>query len=77
MTIEENLALAECRCKGRTLGIGVNRKKREQYRELLSLLGLGLKGSSVRPRRPSIRRAAPVPDFAHGEPGSAEALAPR
>jgi putative ABC transport system ATP-binding protein len=42
MTIEENLALAECRCKGRTLGIGVNRKKREQYRELLSLLGLGL-----------------------------------
>ena len=42
MQIEENLALAARRCKPRTLRIGITRAEREQYRELLKSLDLGL-----------------------------------
>ena len=42
MQIEENLALALRRGKRRTLRWGVTNAEREQYRELLSTLGLGL-----------------------------------
>ena len=42
MQIEENLALALRRGKSRTLRWGVTNAEREQYRELLSTLGLGL-----------------------------------
>lgn len=42
MTIEENLSMAECRGKRRTLRRGVTRNRRARYRELLSPLGLGL-----------------------------------
>ncbi len=42
MQIEENLALAARRGKPRTLRIGITKKEREEYRELLKTLDLGL-----------------------------------
>ena len=42
MQIEENLALAARRGKRRTLRIGITKAEREQYRELLKNLDLGL-----------------------------------
>ena len=42
MQIEENLALAARRSKPRTLRIGITKAEREQYRELLKTLDLGL-----------------------------------
>ena len=42
MGIEENLALAKRRGKVRTLRPGITRAEREEYRELLKTLGLGL-----------------------------------
>jgi len=42
MTIEENLSMAECRGKPRTLARGVTRAARARYRKLLAPLGLGL-----------------------------------
>ena len=42
MTIEENLALALRRGKRRTLRVGITAAERDQYRELLKILGLGL-----------------------------------
>ena len=42
MQIEENLALAARRGKKRTLRIGITRDEREQYREALKQLDLGL-----------------------------------
>ena len=42
MQIEENLALAARRGKPRTLRIGITRKEREEYKELLKTLDLGL-----------------------------------
>ena len=42
LTIEENLALAARRGKHRTLRIGITKAEREQYRELLKTLDLGL-----------------------------------
>ena len=42
MQIEENLALAMRRGKGRTLRAGITKEEREQYKELLKILDLGL-----------------------------------
>ncbi len=42
MQIDENLALAARRGQGRTLRQGITRKEREEYRELLKILDLGL-----------------------------------
>ena len=42
MQIEENLALAARRGKPRLLGPGITKKEREQYREQLKILDLGL-----------------------------------
>ena len=42
MGIEENLALAKRRGHGRTLRARISRKEREEYRELLKILDLGL-----------------------------------
>ena len=42
MQIEENLALAKRRGQRRTLRPGIAKGEREEYRELLSILGLGL-----------------------------------
>lgn len=42
MTVEENLSIAECRGKRRTLAPGVTKSGRSRYRELLAPLGLGL-----------------------------------
>lgn len=42
MGIEENLALANRRGKVRLLRQGITKKEREEYRELLKVLGLGL-----------------------------------
>lgn len=42
MGIEENLALAMRRGKRRTLKVGITKKEREKYYELLKILGLGL-----------------------------------
>lgn len=42
MGIEENLALAKRRGHGRTLRTGISRKEREEYKELLKILDLGL-----------------------------------
>ena len=42
MQIEENLALAARRGKKRTLRVGITAKEREEYKELLKILDLGL-----------------------------------
>ena len=42
MQIEENLALAARRGKRRTLRMGITKKERKEYKELLRILGLGL-----------------------------------
>ncbi len=42
MEIQENLALAKRRGKGRGLKWGITKEEREEYRELLAQLGLGL-----------------------------------
>ncbi|MDW2878457.1 MULTISPECIES: ABC transporter ATP-binding protein [Bacillaceae] len=42
MTIEENLAMAYSRNKGRTFKRGVTKKRRENFREVLEALHLGL-----------------------------------
>ena len=42
MQIEENMALAARRGKARTLRAGIGRDEREQYREMLKILDLGL-----------------------------------
>ena len=42
MTIEENLAMADLRGQPRTLRWGVIKARREYYREILEMLGLGL-----------------------------------
>ena len=42
MEIQENLALAKRRGKARGLDWGISKKEREEYRELLASLGLGL-----------------------------------
>ena len=42
MQIEENMALAARRGRGRTLRPGIGRDERERYRELLKILDLGL-----------------------------------
>src|SRR5690606_39019597 len=42
MTIEENLAIAYSRISRRGLKIGVSKKKRDFFREKLSILNLGL-----------------------------------
>jgi len=42
MQIEENLALAARRGKRRGLGAGITKAEREEYREQLKILGLGL-----------------------------------
>lgn len=42
MQIEENLAIAARRGKTRTLRVGITRDEREEYREKLKVLGLGL-----------------------------------
>lgn len=42
MGIEENLALAKRRGRRRFLGSGITQKEREEYKELLKILGLGL-----------------------------------
>ena len=42
MQIEENLALALRRGRPRTLRIGITREEREQYKEMLKILDLGL-----------------------------------
>ncbi|MBO8141929.1 MAG: ATP-binding cassette domain-containing protein [Firmicutes bacterium] len=42
MTVEENLSIAECRGRRRSLGRGVTRARRERYKALLAQLELGL-----------------------------------
>ncbi len=42
MTIEENLAMADLRGQPRTLRWGITKARREYYREMLEMLGLGL-----------------------------------
>jgi len=42
LTIEENLAIAYNRVHKRTIKIGVTNKRRQEFKEQLSLLGLGL-----------------------------------
>ena len=46
MQIEENLALAARRGKRRGLAWGITRAEREEYREKLKTLGLGLEGTA-------------------------------
>lgn len=42
MQIEENLAIAKRRGQKRGLGIGITKEERQQYKEMLATLGLGL-----------------------------------
>ena len=51
MQIEENLALAARRGQGRGLRSGITKAEREQYRELLAGLGLGLEERMTSGRR--------------------------
>ncbi len=44
MSIEENLALARRRGQRRTLRAGIHHQEREEYKQLLAPLGLGLEG---------------------------------
>ena len=69
MQIEENLALAARRGKPRTLRIGITRAEREQYRELLKSLDLGLEN------RLTVRRPASGADPADGHHEQAQAPA--
>ncbi len=66
MQIEENLALAARRGKHRTLRIGITKAEREQYRELLKTLDLGLEDRLTARVRPALRRPASGADPAHG-----------
>jgi len=54
MNIEENLALAYRRGQGRTLRWGITAKERDEYREKLATLGLGLGFSFFFPRLPPL-----------------------
>ena len=49
MQIEENLALAARRGQGRSLRAGITRAEREEYRELLKILDLGLEDRMKQP----------------------------
>ncbi|MEE8419204.1 MAG: ATP-binding cassette domain-containing protein [Dehalococcoidales bacterium] len=49
MTIEENLSLAMMRGQARGLSIATNKKHREQFRQALTPLGLGLDGRLTAP----------------------------
>lgn len=42
MSVEENLALADCRGRGFDLGFALSRSRREEIRERLAALGIGL-----------------------------------
>lgn len=42
MTIEQNLAIANCKNKSRFLQPGISNREREEFRQRLSLLGMGL-----------------------------------
>ena len=75
MQIEENLALAARRGKPRTLRIGITKKEREEYRELLKTLDLGLEDRLNSPGRPAVRRPAPGADPADGHHDPAQAAA--
>ena len=76
MQIEENLALAARRGKRRTLRIGITKAEREQYRELLKTLDLGLE-DRLMPRGAAFRRSAAGVNPADGYHEQAEAPAAR
>ena len=42
MTVEENLSLSYCRGQGKTFAVGISKKERELFRQILSELDLGL-----------------------------------
>ena len=42
MTVEENLSLSYCRGRGKNFSIGISKKERELFREILGELDLGL-----------------------------------
>ena len=73
MQIEENLALAARRGKPRTLRIGITKAEREQYRELLKTLDLGLEDRLT--CGPAFRRSASGTDPADGYHEQAQAPA--
>ena len=75
MQIEENLALAARRGKPRTLRIGITKAEREQYRELLKSLDLGLEDRLTAKRGPAVRRPASGADPADGDHEQAQAPA--
>ena len=72
MQIEENLALAARRGQSRSLRPGITRTEREQYRELLKILDLGLADQQG---GPALRRPAAGPDSADGHAEEAPAPA--
>ena len=72
MQIEENLALAARRGKKRGLRVGITKAEREEYREQLKILDLGLEDLQS---RPAVRWPAPGADPADGYPAQAQAVA--
>ena len=75
MGIEENLALAKRRGKTRFLKPGITKKEREEYKELLKILGLGLEDRLTSKVRTSLRWTAPSTYSADGNPPETKASA--
>ena len=85
MQIEENLALAARRGERRTLKAGISRVERNQYRDQLAALGLGLEdrmtakvGLLSGGQRQALTLLGPATgaDAAHGDAEKAKAFAP-
>ena len=70
MQIEENLALAARRGDRRTLRPGITRDEREQYRELLKILDLGLEDRLTSKVGHPPQAPAPSAGRTHRRPGS-------
>ena len=74
MNIEENLALAARRGKQRFLGWGITAKEREEYKERLGSLGLGLEDRMTSKVGLLSRRTASGSHTFNGIPQKTEAV---
>ena len=74
MGIEENLALAKRRGKTRFLRSGITKAEREEYKELLKILNLGLEDRLTSLKVGSSFRRSETGTYAsHGNPSEAKA----
>ena len=75
MGIEENLALAKRRGKARLLRPGITKAEREEYKELLKILGSWSGRPTYFQSRPSFRWSETGSYPSHGNPSEAKASA--